>query len=455
MSNLISYGLDGSDITLLVTTPHLKMSMPVDRFKVSWYPYDACVDNLAFFVHFSYQPRKSVNSLCTSSQDLDEVTWPASGSTISVDNLPYESVSFFTRDYSGKYTFDLGFIGDMEFVRDILRGGRDIRFKVNNYVEMYSADIVYFSNHTNAVYVVVRRHAEANITDGTLDFAQILHTIDTSECPVETLRIDEAGSIKTSRSNAADDNSQIFLQGDWTKVFEITDKGDVTYGAYIDLQNAIRQGHRIKIMVNNEFIAVPDFIIEVEQDTRILVVIVDEFLQSNGSFTAHGPNKVWREYDTYGSEKKCILDMSDDPQIETLTNVMVTWFIDTASWSTYYVNTDSSNDISSLKRAIEFGSRVRLMYHQSSNPSLMRVFIDAPFSAISGPDVAAKSPTLLDYNFSPGAPMCDSDTKYLHFEFFTNGNAIKYVRTLGSAGTDSASTLVNYYGVTWFTDQVI
>ena len=456
MGNFMTYGQGGSDLNLLVSTSNSQISMTIDWFKISWYPNDVCLKNFAFYVHSYSKPRKSTNTLCASSTKLIEFAWPDSGSTITVDTTALESVSIFTRDFSGKYHFALGSIGDIGYVRDILRGGEDIRFYVNDN-ELYSADIVYFGNGTNAVFALARRYAIADVANATLEFAHILHTIySTIFITVETLVTNQDGDISVTTGNSA--NTEIYLQSNWTKVYEVADNGNVTHGTYRTLQIAVRQGHRVKILVGDEFIAFPDYIIEVAEEARILAVILDEFLQSNGSFTTQEGGeyrKLWREFDTNGSEKRCLLDTKDDPQGgDTWLNVTVAWFVDTAPWSTYYINSDPSRDTSSLKQAIEYGSRVRLMYQVSSSPDVMRVFIDSPVVTITGSDVKAKTPTLLDYDFSAGASMFSGGPKYLHFEFSTNGAATKYEIDVGRPGTDSASTLVSYYDVTWFTDQV-
>ena len=456
MGNFITYGQGGSDLNLLVSTSNSQISMTIDWFKISWYPNDACLKNFAFYVHSYSKPRKSTNTLCASSTELIEFAWPDSGSTITVDTTALESVSIFTRDFSGKYQFTLGFIGDIGYVRDILRSGEDIRFYVN-YDELYSADIVYFGNGANAVFALARRYAIADVANATLEFAHILHTIGSSIYSVETLVTNQDGDVSVTTGNSA--TTYIYLQGNWTKVYEVADNGNVTHGTYRTLQIAVRQGHRVKIMVGDEFIAVPDYIIEVAEEARILAVILDEFLQSNGSFTTQEGGeyrKVWREYDSNGSEKRCLLDTLDDPQGgDTWSNVTVAWFVDTAPWSTYYVDSDPSRDTTSLIQAIEYGSRVRLMYHVKSSPDVMRLYLDVPVVTITGSDVKAKTPTLLDYDFSPGASMWSGGKTYLHFEFSTNGAATKYIVYVGRPGTDSASTLVSYYDVTWFTDQVV
>ena len=97
-----------------------------------------------------------------------------------MEQTPFDSVAIFTRDYSGRYTFDIGNIWDIKYVRHLVRLGNNIRFGIEN-AEVYSADIVYFRNDIDTMYALVRRYAVADATNNTLYFAHILYTIDTTD----------------------------------------------------------------------------------------------------------------------------------------------------------------------------------------------------------------------------------------------------------------------------------
>ena len=444
LPDLINWIRAGADVNLIMSNGTSVTLLPVEWLKLDQISPNMCVTNFGFYLYGSFKPKKSATSGCVSGNIMTEYAWPRSTAhEITVTDTIFEYVSFYSRDYSGHYTFQQGHLtsGEIDTIINYTRSGYDIRIRL--YDEMLFPDIFYYTTDVVQMYALVRKYVSWNTASGALNFAHILHAINGNAAYIHETK---SGHFITLDFENGELDGDILLQGNWREVYSVAHK--ITTGNFTALRSYVQSGHRVKI-VTSEFSAVVDTVVDLPSQSKILALVAEEFSRTGDTFE-NPPRRMWTVVDTTGLRRVVKFDQEDNFLSEVADNIDVTWFVDTYDWYVYHISQAGGGDTQSLEQAVGRGVRIRLQYRNPNVVDGSRVFLDTSRVENSGTAVTAHTIKSLYIDYTSGT-VYGNNSAIMYWKMSTDGSSVRYLKKV-STGLYSRLTSVTYE-VTWYADE--